>query len=465
MAKGRTKELIGNTLIIGLGSFSTQIISFLLLPIYTSILTPTEYGIYDLIITVTTFLLPIITLLMEESMFRFLIDCSNNEEKKKIISQAVLYITIATSIFLILASIVGTTFDISYIVLSVINIFTCIIVALRNALLRGLEKIKLYTISNFIISVVTILLNIVFIVVFRWGIYGLICGSIVSNIILTIILFVKLKIYKYVSFRTSDGELLKEMIKYSLPLVPNSLSWAVVNLSDRVVISTFMGTAANGIYSMAYKFPNLINTIYGFFYTAWKESSAKAIKDEDKVEFFNNIYKMLSNVMLSVSIGIVVCMPLFFDLFIKEAYSEAYLYVPILVISMYYNNMAGYYGGIFSGYKDTKIMGLTTILGAIINLVVNLLLIKFIGIYAAALSTLISCMFIYYYRKYKVKQYIELKDNFNILGVTILIITLFLYYINDNLIIKILNFVVVVMFSIYTNKDILLNLIKSIKRR
>ncbi len=467
MQKNKSKDLVVNTIIIGIGKFSTQIVSFLLLPLYTSILSTEEYGVYDLLITISTFLLPVITLLMEESMFRFLIDCKDNNEKKKVISQTTIYVIISLIIFLLLATILNKIITISYFTVGIIYIISCIISALRNSLLRGLGKIKFYTIINFISSVIDIILKVVFIAVFKFGVYGLLVPIIIANILSSIFVFLYLKLYKYTSFKSYDNDLMKKMIKYSIPLVPNSLSWTIVNLSDRLVISSVIGTAANGIYSIAYKFPNIIDTVYGFFYTAWKESAAKAVIDNDKNEFFNKIFKNLSKIMFSVSIGLIGSMPLIFNIFINNTYKEAYVYIPILVIAMYFNNMAGYFGGIFSAYKNTKIMGTTTVIGSIINIIVDLLLIKFIGVYAAAISTLISCVFIYYYRKSKVKKYIIL-DKVNIkIGLLILILTLLLYYINKNIIIKILNILVIMIYIIIINKEILKlfieNIIKKVK--
>ncbi len=455
MGKNRAKDLAFNTIIIGIGKFSTQIVSFLLLPLYTSILTTEEYGIYDLILTITTFALPFITLLMEESMFRFLIDCKDDNQKKNVISQTMLYTLISTTFFIIIALIVNKFFKIPYLWISLIYIASSIISGLRNALVRGLGKIKLYTLINFVSSLLNIILNIVFIALLRYGIYGLLLAGIISSVVSSTIIFVIFKMHKYFSVKNYDKNLMKKMIKYSIPLVPNSLSWAVVNLSDRLVISGAIGASANGIYAMSYKFPNLMNTIYSFFYTAWTESSAKAINDNENKDFFNNIYKILTNAMFSVSLGIIVCMPIIFNLFIKADYAEAYKYIPILVIAMYFNNMSGYYGGIFTGYKDTKIMGITTIIGAIINLVIDILLIKFIGIYAAAISTLISCMVIYYYRKSKAKKYIKLQKVDLKVGCVILIITLFLYYNNNNLILKLINLLIVIIFAFISNRKII----------
>ena len=388
-------------------------------------------------------------------MFRFLIDCKDDNQKKNVISQTMLYTLVSTTFFIIIALIVNKFFKIPYLWISLIYIASSIISGLRNALVRGLGKIKLYTLINFVSSLLNIILNIVFIALLRYGIYGLLLAGIISNIVSSAIIFIILKMHKYFSIKNYDKNLMTKMIKYSIPLVPNSLSWAVVNLSDRLVISGVIGASANGIYAMAYKFPNLMNTIYGFFYTAWTESSAKAINDNENEEFFNKIYKTLTNAMFSVSLGIIVCMPLIFNLFIKADYSEAYKYIPILVIAMYFNNMSGYYGGIFTGYKDTKVMGTTTIIGAIINIVIDILLIKFIGIYAAAISTLVSCMVIYYYRKLNVRKYIKLQRVNLTLGCIILTISLILYYCNNNLIIKIADLLVVIVFSVLSNKEII----------
>ncbi len=463
--RSRGKDLAVNTIVIGIGKFSTQLVSFFLLPLYTSILTTIEYGIYDLIITISTFLLPGITLLMEESMFRFLIDCKSDYDKKIIISQSFIYIVNSSIIFIILGTIVGFVFKIPYSIIGLFYVITCILSGLRNALVRGLGKLKFYTIVNVISSLINISCNILFIAVFKYGVFGLLLSGIIANIISTSIIFIKVNVFKYISFKSYDKKISKEMIKYSLPLVPNSLSWTIVNLSDRLVISGFMGAASNGIYSMSYKFPNLMNTIYGFFYTAWKESSARAMKDADKEEFFNKIYSMLTKAMFSVSIAIISGLPIVFSFFIRKSFVNAYFYIPILVIAMYYNNMSGYYGGIFSGFKDTKVMGTTTILGAIINLIVNLALIKFIGIYAAAFSTLVSCMVIYYYRKIKVKKYIKIKNVNMLPGIIMMIISVVTYYYNTSLILKLLVLFITIFYCIFANKDIINLLVRKFLKR
>ena len=181
-------------------------------------------------------------------------------------------------------------------------------------------------------------------------------------------------------------------------------------MSDRIILTQLVSSAANGIYAMANKFPNIINVLYGYFYTAWKESAAKIVKEENKNQYYNSIYHDAKRFLYAVTICLIAIMPFAFPIFIDSSYNEAYIYIPIIMIATYYSNLSSFYGGIFTAYKDTKIMGTTTIVAAIINLVVDLLLVTKFEIYAACFSTLIANLIVYFYRRYKLKKYIKLKE-------------------------------------------------------
>ena len=405
------KQLMKNTIIIAIGKLSTQIISYLLLPLYTSKLAPSEYGNYDFICTLSIFLCPIITLLMEESMFRYLIDANSKVERKKIITQTIIYTFAGTVVFTVLASLImgfGTDYTPMYITAIITFVISNILIGLSNALSRGLGKIKLYSISNFILGISTIILNIVFILALKAGAEGLLWANTIANAFTSIIIFGILKLPKYIG--KIDKPLMKDMIKYSVPLVPNSISWSIINMSDRIILTQMVSSAANGIYAMANKFPNIINVLYGYFYTAWKESAAKIVKDENKNQYYNSIYHDAKRFLYAVTICLIAVMPFAFPIFINEAYDEAYIYIPIVMIATYYSNLSSFYGGIFSAYKDTKIMGTTTIVAAVINLVVDLIFVNTFKIYAACFSTLIANLIVYFYRKKKLKKYLKLKE-------------------------------------------------------
>ena len=271
-------------------NLGTKIIFFLLLPLYTSLLSTKDYGTYDLLITYASFIVPLITFLIEESMFRFLIDCKNEKEKKEIISQTIFMVLCSTSLGVVLYLILSNFIKIPYSNIFLFYILANIICLLKNALSRGLGKIKLYTLSNFISSLLIIILNIIFIVWLKLGVVSLLLSFVISNILVSSFVFYKLKFINYISFKVLKKKKMLEMIKYSLPLVPNSLSWTIINLSDRIIVSNVLGLSFNGIYSMSCKFPALMDTIYGFFYTAWTESAAKSLKDVDSDSFYNKVF-------------------------------------------------------------------------------------------------------------------------------------------------------------------------------
>ena len=468
------KQLMKNTIIIAIGKLSTQIISYLLLPLYTSQLDPSEYGNYDFICTLSVFLCPIITLLMEESMFRYLIDADSKVQRKKIITQTIIYTFFGTVLFTIIAALImgfGTDYTPMYITAIITFVISNILIGLSNALSRGLGKIKLYSVSNFILGISTIILNIVFILALNAGAEGLLWSNTIANALTAIIILVILKLPKYIG--KINKTLMKDMIKYSIPLVPNSISWSIINMSDRIILTQMVSSAANGIYAMANKFPNIINVLYGYFYTAWKESAAKIVKEDNKNQYYNSIYHDAKRFLYAVTICLIAVMPFAFPIFINEAYDEAYVYIPIVMIATYYSNLSSFYGGIFSAYKDTKIMGTTTIVAAVINLVIDLLLVNSLKIYAACFSTLIANLIVYFYRKKKLKKYLKLKElkwQGPMLFLAIICLAYYSKYIpevgNNSVLlwtINVISLVIAVLYSLLNNWKFIKGIINTIK--
>lgn len=453
------KELMKNTIIIALGKFSTQVISYLLLPLYTSILTTSEYGIYDFLVTACIFIVPFITLLMEESMFRFLIDEKNDDGKRKVMSNACIYSILSMVVWCTILFIILSLLKYKYTFIFVLYIISCIFITLTNSITRGMSKLKLYSLSNFILSILTIILNILFIAVIRLGVNGLLYSTIIANVVTSLFIFFKLKIYSYIKLKYVNKNKLREMVKYSYPLVPNSIGWSIINISDRIIITLFLGSSSNGIYAMANKFPNIMNTFSGFFFTAFKENASKVIKKKDYEEYYNNILNIVHNSFIAISLLLITIIPFIFNIFINKSFNEAYMYIPILVIALYYGNMSGFYGSLFVAFKETKLIGKSTIIGAVINIIVNLALIKFVGIYAAVLSTLFSNFIVNYYRKFKSKDYLNLEkiDNYY-LSIFMMILVTILYYFK-NIYLNIISLLIAIVYSYITNK----NLIKDIK--
>ena len=456
------KELIKNTFIIAMGKFSTQIVSFLLVSLYTAKLTTQEYGSYDLIVTIITFITPFITLTLEESMFRFLIDAKNKREEKSIITQTVLTILTMLSIACLIIFFIIKLFSINTTKFFIPYVIAVVLMAMMNALVRGLGKIKLYSLSNFILSILTIVLNIVLILGTNLKVDGLLLSVIIANLVMVVFLSVRLHLRRYINPKLVNKKLMKDMLSYSIPLIPHSLSWTIINLSDRVIVTSFLGAASNGIYAISNKFPTIINTVYNYFAIAWKESAAKALHSDESSKYYNKIYVSLRNLVYSATVVVIAAIPFIFNILINKSYSEAYLYIPILVFSVYFSNMASFYGGIFSAYKQTKIIGSTTLVAAVINLAINLIFIKLFGIYAAAISTLISSVFLYVYRKKKIYELVNLKHSKD-LNITILTtIVVFLAYYSGSIFFKLGALLFAIGYAVIMNKDTIRFILKKI---
>lgn len=459
------KELIKNTLIISIGKFSTQLISFLLLPLYTSLLTTSEYGEYDFLNTISIFLIPCVTLLMEEGMFRFLIDAKTDKQKSEVFSATFVFSIISFIIWSIIIFIVGNLLKYQYTIYLIFYILASLLSALAGSTARGLSKFKIYSLFCFLSSFLTILLNILFIVGLHMGLESLFLSYIIGNSIVSIWLLLRIKVFSFVKIQNINKKVTRDMIKYSFPLVPNSISWNAISLTDRLLIVNILGSGKNGIYSVGLRFPTIINTCYSYFNLSWKESASKVVNKESKNEFYNSVYISLNRLLISVSILIIAGLPFIFNLLVKKNYQEAYMYIPLMIISVYFSNLSNFCSGIFSAYKDTKILAKTTLVATIINFIVGFLLIRKIGLYASILATLTAYIVIYFYRNYKLKKYIILEhDSYVIYHAFILILVTLCYYYR-NIILCLFGLVIAIIYAYSINKNLIEPIIKRIFKR
>lgn len=406
----KNKELVKNTIIIFIGKFCTQFITLLLLPLYTHFLSTEDYGYIDLIQTYLTFFIPLILLKIDAGIFRFLIDARKSEEEKnKIITNGIFIMFVELIISTILFAVAVKIFSIKYSILIVMNLISLSVLTFLLQIVRGIGKNKQYSFSSIIAAIVTIVLNLIFLVGFHKNGKYVLIASLISNIICTIYLLIVNKILKNVKIKYIDKKLIKDLLKYSIPMIPNELSWWIVHVSDRTIISYALGVAANGIYSVSCKFSNILSSIFNIFNLSWQESAALHINDTDKDEFFSNVINKVFNLFICFCIGILACLPFVFELLIKDSYREAYKYVPILLLANIFSVLIGLIGSIYVAKKMTKEVAKTTMIAAIINLTIDIALIKVIGIYAAAISTLVSYMLLAIYRYIDVQKYVKVK--------------------------------------------------------
>ena len=453
----KKKQLAKNTLIIFMGKVCTQLISFLLLPLYTGCLSTKEYGLVDLIQTYVTLLVPIITLELEMSVFRYLIDSRGKEQdNKKVLSNNFAVLITGLLIFSIFYVIFTSFVHIPYRWLILIDIIVCTCSGNFLQVSRGFGRTLDYSISCIITGVATIISNIILLVGFNFGADGMIISMAVANGLCSLYLFFRLKLYSYIDFKLTDKKLIKEMNKYSIPLIPNGVSWWIVNVSDRSIITFVLGNAANGLYAVSNRFPTIISSLLGVFNLSWSESAALHINAEDRDEFFSDVTNTVVKLFSCLGVGMIACMPFVFPILVNAKFNEAFDYIPYLVLGSIFNVLICIYSGVYIAKKLTKQVAITAVLGAIINILINIVFIKYIGLYAAALSTAISYFIMMLYRHIDLKKYVDIKFEKGLLYKTVIIyiFSIVLYY-SHNLYLNIFNLVVVCIYSYILNRDFL----------
>lgn len=461
----REKKLIKNTLILSIGTVIPKLANFLILPILTAYLSKEEYGTYDLISILISLLIPIITLQLHTAAFRFIIEQRNNKENiKKIITNIFLFLipTTLISVTIIFLSLFKYP-TLTRILISIYFILEVFFNVLGQ-ISRGMSNNKLYASASALNSIVNLIFTIICIYYLKLGLNGVLI-AINCSMFFPIVLFVyKLKLFDYIKIDLYDKKTLKELLQFSLPMIPTGLSMWVMNVSDRVVISLALNIEANAIYAVAKKIPNIITLAQNTFSLAWQESASIASSDSDASEYYSKMFEIIFNFMSTSMLIILAFMPLLFKILIRGGYGEAYKQMPILLLGMFFYTMSSYLGGIYTAKKLTKNVGITTIISAVINLVTCIMMINFLGIYAASLSTLISYIVLTLYRMLEIKKHVNMKYNIKkiIVYSFIMLILTGMAYIN-NLYVKILIFIMSIIYSFFTNKEIIINLLNKIK--
>ncbi len=408
MSKG--KEFIKNTLILMLGKFATQFITLFLLPLYTSKLATDDFGTVDLIQTYIILLVPVFTLRMDSATFRFLVDVRKSPEKTKGIISNVLFVLLWSVVLALAISLIVSIFvTLPNHLWTIMNLVVLMISGVTLQILRGTGKIVQYTIASVITGVSTLVMNVALIAFMGRGADSILISSSVANIICILFVFFSARLYKNFSPSMISKKTIKEFLKFSIPMIPNSLSWWVVHVSDRTIIGIFLGSAANGIYAVSCKFSGMLNSVFSVFNISWQESASLHIDDPDRDVFFTKMINQLLIFFSSIALLILVALPIFYNILIGEQYWSSYDYIPVLLYANSWNVLISLTGGIYVAKKKTKAIANTTIISAIINIIVNLALINFIGIHAATISTLVSYMAMGLYRVHDCKKYVSFK--------------------------------------------------------
>lgn len=384
------KKLGKNTLLFAAGSFTQKAMSFLLVPFYTYVLTTADYGTSDLIMTISSMIWPVFTLLINDAVLRFSLD--KGENKEQIISIGFYTNIIGFIIMLCLSPTVLFVESLKgYYFLFVLYYLSHAINSFFSYALRGLEKTKLFTLTGIISSFIAIAYNLLFLLVFKWGIKGYLLSYILSFFITGIIQFHFGGFQCYlISIKAIKKDKVKEMVSYALPLIPNSISWWISNSSDKLILAYICGVSVNGIYAVSYKIPSLITTCSSIFSNAWQISAVDGFGSEANRKYFSDVYYKYSTACMFLATVLIAFNKVVCRVAFSKDFYLAWIFVPILLYAVTFQIMSGFLGTIYTTAKKTKMVFTSTIIAAVMNILLNVILIPLFGGIGAAWATCIS---------------------------------------------------------------------------
>lgn len=419
----RNKELAINTVILGIGQLVPKLLALIVLPILTTYLSTEEYGVYDLITSFANLLIPILTLQIQQAVFRYLLATLDKSDREKYVSSSLLFAIISSIIILPICFFILKYLEVS----NLYSVFICILFFaeafyhLLGQIVRGLGFNLKYSVSVIVYSTVNMFLTVAIVACIKLGLTGVIVSLTLAYIGADIYMIFSSGMHRYISVKYFSRETLKNLLSFSVPIVPSSIALWIVNLSDRMVILHFLGASANGIYAVANRIPTLYNTAYHVFNLAWTETASRVSDDGSPEAYYSKTFRVLYNFLIGVMLLLIAFTPAIFKLLVRGDYGSAIYQVPILYFGVFFNSFVNYYSGIYIAIKRTKQVGISSAVGAILNLGINLLMVNKYGLFAASVSTAISFMIIALYRAYDLNKVIKIKYNFKeiILGMVI----------------------------------------------
>jgi len=429
----KSKELFNNTIFLAFGSFSRQAASLILLPIYTIYFSPKELGSIDLILTYLTLLVPIFTLQLETATFRYLIDSKSVLSTKKILSSSFAVIALMLCVLLGSALLFSTIINSPYYMLIVINAALMMCSSLLLQIARGLGKNNKFAIAGFISSISTILVTVSMLTGFKGSGEVVLIALGISNLLSALYLFYSLGIRKYLAVSHVRKKVISKMLHYALPLIPTGLSWWVMNVSDRTIISITLGLSANGIYAVANKYVGIYMSLFSILAMSFTESASKHINKKDGAMFISKVFNASIRLFGSIGLVLIAFCPLIINTFIGKEFRSAKQYVPILIASAFLSSAVSLLGAVYIAMKKTKAVASIAVMAAIMNFAFTFLLIGYIKIYAAAIATLLSFLIILIQRSINIKKYITIQFDKKIYAFIALCYsaTFTLYYLNN----------------------------------
>ena len=423
------KKLLSNTLIFGIGTFSSKVMVYLLMPLYTALLSKAEYSTADLITQAANLLMPLAAIGMYDGIFRFAIDAG--EKKKEVFSSGITVLLAGSGIFLLLSPLLWKLdyFD-GYNWLIVVFVITANLQCAVSYYVRGLGYTKMYALQGIINTVLNIALNVVFLVCFDMGVLGYVLSVVVANTLVTLFLVVAMKLHRDFKLKYVTKECVINLLKYSVPMIPTTVFLWVNSVANRFMVAHYCGDDVNGIFAAAYKIPTAITLLTTVFTEAWQLSAVTDADDNDRGTFYSSVFKSYLGLMFMAGSALVALSKVFTVLLMDASYYDAWQYMPTLIIATVYLALATFLGSVYLVKKKSVLSLLTSMAGAVANIGVTFIMIPYLldiadpikAAQGAALGAIAGYVSVFVIRSINAQRYVKFNvQPIKLIGNTVLL--------------------------------------------
>ena len=402
-------KLAKNTIIFAIGQFSVKFIQFFLMPVLTVAMTTEDYGSAESIASLVELVIPLFTLGLQDAVFRF---CMRDDMQKKAVLSSSMAVAFIGILIIFLGSAVATVklpveqtvmFAVLYVCYALSNIW--------GQFIRGAGYIKTFACCGVVQALMLAGGTAVFVYWQRWGTFGYLLSMAIAYLCSIVVMFFGGKIYKQLSFKAINKAVLKDMLKYALPLIPNAISWWFIQVVNRFIIIGCIGDAAAGLYISSAKIATIINIFGTVFLQAWTISTVSSLNNGNKGEFNTRIFKIFSAFIQFAAFIILLLLPYLSMFLLKGEFYEAWRYSSVAIYTAIFSCYSSFFGTYYGANMNTKVALYSTLAAAVVNTGFSFLLINFLGIQGVLFASLLSYVVLAVIRIITTQKYSEIKIN------------------------------------------------------
>lgn len=383
------KRLASNTLLFAISNFSGKMLTFFLKPLYSRAVPIEEMGVYNNVWGYIILLLPLITLGMDYAVLRFGLDKQYN--RKSVFTNGLAGLAVGFGILAICYPVVRLLPNSQgYLAAMYAMLFVSNLRRLCANFVRAKNLLRLVAIDGILTSLTTVFFNVVFLVWLQTGAIGILWATVLADLCSSLLLIWVASLGKYIQPLKYDNHLMNQMLRYALPLVPSLMCWNITNSSDVIFVTNMLknGQKLAGLLGYSYVLAQAVQMVAYIFNDAWQLS---AVTEKDNRElFFSRIFSAYqSTLFIGGAVLILFCQP-FYSVYLKGDDSLAWRYAPFLVMATIYSCFSGFLNSIYVVEKRSGLSLFTSVVGAVVNCVLNVVLIQIWGVTGAALATFFS---------------------------------------------------------------------------